>query len=106
LRPTGSKAERDGHEALLETKVTMTIRANDRIRHITAGGGGFGDPLERDPALVLLDVRSEKLTRDYATRVYGVVVIPDLFEIDNEATRRCRESLRARTVPILTTGTL
>jgi len=96
---------RAGNETLLDTKVTLTIRANDRIRHITAGGGGFGDALERDPALVLLDVRSEKLTRDYAERVYGVVVVPGQFEIDMQATRRCRESLRAGTASIPIAGT-
>jgi len=87
---------RDGNETLLDTKVTLSIRRDDSIRHITAGGGGFGDPLQRDPTLVLSDIRSEKLTRDYAARVYGVVLLPERFEIDMEATRGARASLRAR----------
>lgn len=86
---------RDGSETLLDTKVTLSIRHDDRIRHITAGGGGFGDPLARDPALVLADVRSEKLTRDYAARTYGVLLLPGRLEVDLQATRDARTRLQA-----------
>jgi N-methylhydantoinase B len=42
--------------------------------HIGAGGAGVGDPLERDPARVLEDVREERISADYARNVYGVVI--------------------------------
>ena len=40
----------------------MTIKRGDVFRHVLAGGGGWGDPLERDPAAVLRDVRNEFLS--------------------------------------------
>ncbi len=43
----------------LPSKLTMTIRRGDMFRHEVAGAGGWGDPLERDPAAVLRDVRNE-----------------------------------------------
>lgn len=97
---------RDGNETLLDTKVTLSIGHDDRIRHITAGGGGFGDPLARDPTLVLADVRSEKLTRDYAAQVYGVVLLPGRLEVDLQATHDARARLSADAKPKAEQGAL
>ena len=44
------------------------------IRIRTTGGGGWGDPLERDPALVVRDVRWGKVSPEAALRDYGVVL--------------------------------
>jgi N-methylhydantoinase B len=68
---------------------------NDVFCHIGAGGGGHGDPLERDPALVTDDVREERITRGYAAAVYGVVFVADTLEVDGEATDAKRSALRA-----------
>jgi N-methylhydantoinase B len=60
------------------------------------GGGGYGDPLLRDPALVARDVTDGKVTRRAALEVYGVVV--DDSEqpgVDAEATQRQRRRIRA-----------
>ena len=46
----------DQNPAPLPSKLTMTMKRGDLFRHEVAGGGGWGDPLERDPALVLRDV--------------------------------------------------
>ncbi len=86
---------RGGQETLLETKITMAIQKGDRIRHITAGGGGFGEPLERDPQAVIVDIRNEKISRDYAARKYGVVLVAGQLLIDAAATASLRERLRA-----------
>ena len=64
----------------------------DEFVHIQAGGGGFGDPLERDPVRVLGDVIGELITKTYAADVYGVVIVG--AEIDAEATRKRRAELR------------
>ena len=56
----------------------------------TAGAGGWGSPLDRDPEAVLDDVRNEKLTPEYAKREYGVVIDPDTLQLDHVATRRLR----------------
>jgi N-methylhydantoinase B len=61
------------------------IAAGELVRIETTGGGGWGDPLDRDPALVELDVLQGKVSLEAAERDYGVV--PG----DPEATRRLRE---------------
>lgn len=86
LRPAGAA---DGEERLLDSKVHLTLVAGDRHRHVTAAGGGHGDPFTRDPALVLEDVLDDKVTRDGAARDYGVVVTPT-GELDQQATARLR----------------
>jgi N-methylhydantoinase B len=60
----------------------------------TGGGGGWGNPLERDPALVRTDVREELVSREAAAEHYGVVLRDDLT-LDETATRQERERLRS-----------
>jgi N-methylhydantoinase B len=50
-----------------------------------AGGGGWGDPFERDPHQVAADVRAEKVSREAAEELYGVVLTA-AGEPDAEAT--------------------
>ena len=66
----------------------------DLIRHELASGGGWGDPLERDPAMVLSDFLDEKVTADHARQVYGVVIDPDAQQVDTEATDKLRQTLQ------------
>ncbi|NIS35926.1 MAG: hydantoinase B/oxoprolinase family protein, partial [Actinobacteria bacterium] len=54
----------------------------------TPGGGGYGDPLERDPAAVREDVLDGKVSAEAAAEEYGVVVADG--EVDREATERRR----------------
>lgn len=58
----------------------------DRVAFYSAGGGGFGDPFERDPAEVALDVRRGYVSIEKALKDYGVVIAPDTFEVDEAAT--------------------
>ena len=51
----------------------FALQTGDIVREETAGGGGFGDPLNRDPALVADDVRLEYLTAEQAEVRYGTV---------------------------------
>ena len=70
------------------------------MRYINRGGGGWGDPMQRDPERVLIDVRDGYVTVAGAARDYGVVVIGDPDEdpeglvIDHEATGRLRAAAR------------
>jgi N-methylhydantoinase B len=73
----------------------ITLGRGDVFSHVSAGGAGRGDPLERDPALVLEDVIEERITPDYARAVYGVVVGTAAMTIDTAATARARAALRA-----------
>ncbi len=66
------------------------IRQGDLIRHTLAGGGGWGDPFERDPELVRADVRNELLSIDSAAGIYGVVIDSDTLEVDEVRTRQLR----------------
>lgn len=71
---------------------SVPMVGGDEFVHIQAGGGGFGDPLEREPARVLADVLNELITPAYAADVYGVVIAG--AEIDAAATTRRRGELR------------
>jgi N-methylhydantoinase B len=72
----------------------------DRFTRPSAGGGGFGDPLERDPAAVREDVADGYVTLARARTDYGVVVREvdaDLseYEVDAAATEAERERIRS-----------
>jgi N-methylhydantoinase A len=56
----------------------------------TPGGGGWGNPFERAPGLVLRDVRDGVVSAEGAARDYGVAITPDGRNVDNDATRRLR----------------
>ena len=66
----------------------FTLEQGDRFTHASAGGGGFGDPFERDPAAVLEDVLDGKVTVAAARERYGVVIADG--EVDVDATRELR----------------
>jgi N-methylhydantoinase B len=59
------------------------------------GGGGWGDPLKRDPATVLEDVLDEYVSVKGARRDYGVVVTEREMRVDEEATKTLREQMAA-----------
>ena len=67
---------------------------NCRIRLENAGGGGYGDPLERDPELVLKDVINGYVSLESARRDYGVVIDPKTLTINMKATTELRKKLR------------
>ncbi len=71
----------------------IRMAPGDRVRILTPGGGGFGNPLEREPALVAEDVRLEYITARTAREVYGVVVQEGTGEVDEAATAALRESM-------------
>jgi N-methylhydantoinase B len=83
----------------LPGKVTLTIRAGDVFRHELAGGGGWGDPLERDPERVLSDVRDELITEEFAREAYGVAIDRAAWTIDAAATGTLRAAHRATRSP-------
>src|SRR5438876_160231 len=83
----------DTENKVMPSKFLMQAKPNDVFRVILAGGGGYGDPLERDPERVAEDVREEKLTIDYVRREYGVVIDPETLAVDGKATARLRTEL-------------
>ena len=93
-QPSWNFLNPDGENQLLPSKFNITIRDGDVFRHEVAGAGGFGDPLERDPEAVLRDVKNEVVTADSAVRDYGVVIDPQTFAVDADATKKRRAHLR------------
>ena len=70
------------------------LRCGDVARLITAVGGGYGNPLERDPALIQDDVRNDLLTITQAKEIYGVVIDPSTLAVDGEATLVLRKDMK------------
>jgi N-methylhydantoinase B len=70
------------------------INAEDILYIRYDGAGGYGDPLDRDPELVLHDVLWELVTEAPARDVYGVVFSADKKRVDSEATQARRVALR------------
>ena len=62
----------------------------DLVRHVQPGGGGFGDPMTRDPERVARDVWNTKITADFARKHHRVVVDQDSGRLDEAATRALR----------------
>lgn len=90
----------DGTEQGLPTMPmeSFNARAGDVFRLIGAGGGGYGDALQRDPIRIEDDLREGKVTAAGASRDYGVVFAADGATIDQAATMRRRAELaEART---------
>lgn len=79
-----------------ETARQARVKPGDIVRVDMNAGGGYGDPLDRDPELVLGDVMDGYVTLDGARDDYGVVINPNSLTIDPKATQRLREQRRAR----------
>ncbi len=82
-----------GREERLPSKATVLLRRGDVLRIRTPGGGGYGDPLERDPAAVARDVADGLVSPEAAAEDYGVVASDD-GRVDWAATRELRRRIR------------
>ena len=110
--PKGAAGGLDGHKSaawkykLAEGEASRTelppfaepvITKKEAIVSESSSGGGYGDPLERDPELVCHRVREEWITKEFAAKTYGVVVDDshEHFVPDVAATKKLRAKLRA-----------
>jgi N-methylhydantoinase B len=85
----------EGPSAILVSKRVATMgpyEAGTIVRAKTGGGGGWGPPAERDPELVLADVRNEFLDASAASDLYGVAIFQEggKWRIDADRTRELR----------------
>jgi N-methylhydantoinase B len=90
----------EGEQQLPSKFAEMIVDAGDVVSFCTTGGGGFGDPFEREPARVLADISSGKVSRASAQEQYGVVTVSrnvdgeTVLAIDDVATAEARNGRR------------
>jgi N-methylhydantoinase B len=94
-RPTRNILNPQRNARVMPSKFTLTLETGEVIRHEQAGGGGHGDPLERDPERVAADVQDEKITLEFATNEHGVIIDPATLDVDAERTRSRRAAMAA-----------
>ena len=70
------------------------MKPGDVIIMDAAGGGGYGDPLDRDPEIVQQDVIQGYVSMEKARENYGVVIDPSTMKLDLSATEELRKSMR------------
>jgi N-methylhydantoinase B len=80
----------DGSEKVLGSKTTFRVPKGGIVRYETCGGGGYGDPFERDAALVAEDVREGKVSAARAVSEYGIALRAGTCEVDQAASDRLR----------------
>jgi N-methylhydantoinase B len=81
-----------GEETKLLKIEQFAVKKGSRVVTVTGGGGGYGDPLERDPEMVRADVMDGFVSREAARDTYGVIIADDNFQIDLKETKKLRES--------------
>ncbi|MDG4766060.1 hydantoinase B/oxoprolinase family protein [Solwaraspora sp. WMMD406] len=95
--PTSTYLDRDGQRIDFDTPGKVAgyrMREGDILVMESAGGGGWRDPLTRDPDQVANDIGDDYLTAEQARDRYGVLVDPT-GQVDESATTATRERLRA-----------
>ncbi len=80
-------------DEVLMTMISTSMRADERIYHRQAGGGGWGKALERAPAAVACDVKNDKVSLVAARRDYGVVLDASTLAVDEEGTTALRREM-------------
>jgi len=99
----GGKAGKPGSVSLntktmdqkIGSKVTIGVSDGDKFRYVLPGGGGWGDPLDREPNAVLRDVRNEIISRAAAQQEYGLVFDEAELVVDQSGTEKLRGQMRA-----------
>lgn len=94
----GTKAQlgilRGGKSVQLRCNEVQYLEPGDVVTTKSGGGGGVGNPLDREVEKVLWDVLNEYVSLEAAKKIYGVVIDPQTFEVDQNATRKLRKKLR------------
>lgn len=70
--PGADKLVREESVEALPAKCTRTLEVGDRVSIRTPGGGGYGDPADRDREAIERDLRSGKITPEAARERYGI----------------------------------
>jgi N-methylhydantoinase B len=93
------KQDAAGRDHELDPIAQVVLEPDELLGHLLSGGGGYGDPFEREPERVLADVLAGFVSLGRARDVYGVAfacaAIDDSLRIDEQETARLRAA-RAR----------
>lgn len=89
--------EASGHERPIEKIEVLRLSPGETVRVISPGGGGYGDPLERETAAVLEDVEDGFVTIAEARESYGVVIVKG--RVDEVATEKLRKTMVTNRMP-------
>lgn len=87
-----------GRDEILASKASFALLPGDIFAAAPHGGGGYGDPLDRDPKLVRRDVADGYVSGACARSIYGVVLHGPSLEIDAGATAEVRAAVRSARV--------
>ncbi len=92
------KLDKDRNRVDIPQFGTEILMPGEKIVTQSTGGGGYGDPLKRDPERVRHKAREGWISVEKAREVYGVVLDtkPELYAVDYEATKNLREELRKK----------
>ncbi len=85
----------NGEKRVLRTMANEPVYPGEVCCSKSPGGGGWGDPLDRDPQRVWADALDGLVSLERAREVYGVLVDPVTMELQEEATERLRKDLKA-----------
>ena len=84
----------DGTREVYETDAYCHLEPGSKLHAIDNGGGGYGDPLEREPERVLDDVNERYVSRAKAEALYGVVIVGSVEDDDLVVDVAATEALR------------
>ena len=92
----------DGRRTFTSSAGYVPIKEGEVWEGVSPGGGGWGNPLDRDPELVRSDLRDEGISEETAQNSCGIVVLADLERtLDVAATESARAELRKRVRPTI-----
>jgi N-methylhydantoinase B len=95
----GDITEVSGDPYVIQLREHGFLQTPDDVYAVSwCGGGGFGDPLARDPAAIDADLDGLFVSPQAAHRIYGAIIDPASGRVDPEATARHRIALRAERV--------
>ncbi len=84
---------RNGETQIIKDNVIEIIKPGERAANLNPGGGGYGNPMERDVAKVVSDIRNGLVSIEGAKLDYGVIISdPETLTVDDAATAKARAS--------------
>jgi N-methylhydantoinase B len=92
MPPCRTWLRRDGEMIRIKPHRMVDIKTGDVLVKHSAGGGGVGNPIERNPEAVCEDVRNGFVSIEAARETYGVVVNSETFAVDQAETTRLRQA--------------